>query len=263
MPLPIYQIDAFTQQYFAGNPAAVVPLHGWLKDDVMLNIAAENNLAETAFFTPADGDADFELRWFTPTYEIDLCGHATLAAAYVLFEHLNFQKPSVLFSTQSGLLKVSRQGEQLTLDFPARPPEETPVAKELLQALGLERVVYAGLSRDWLLEIDSEEQLRQLQVDISQLSKVSDKAVIITAAGQQKDFVSRFFAPNFGVAEDPVTGSAHCTLVPYWADKLDKSQLEARQISQRGGDLSCRLEGDRVFMSGHATTYLVGSIFLA
>lgn len=260
MALPIYQIDAFTHQRFSGNPAAVVPLQEWLSDTQMLNIAAENNLAETAFIVPAKGEVDFELRWFTPTVEIDLCGHATLAAAYTLFRHLNFNAEKVSFSTRSGVLLVSREGDQLTMDFPARAPEKKPVPSDILEALGIESVQYSGLSRDWLLQVDNEQSVANLNPDFSQLKKVSDQAIIVTARGQQHDFVSRFFAPGYGVDEDPVTGSAHCTLTPFWAEVLDKSELQARQISSRGGDLTCRLDKDRVFMTGHAITYLIGSI---
>ncbi len=258
MTLPIYQIDAFTQQVFGGNPAAVVPLQSWLSDEAMLAIAAENNLAETAFFVPSTGDSDYQLRWFTPVNEVDLCGHATLATAYTLFEHLNFNRPQVSFATQSGELIVSRDGDRLKMDFPSRPPVATPVADGMLEALGLTDIVFSGQSRDWLIEVDSEETVAQLQPDFSTLATATEKAVIVTARGQQQDFVSRFFAPTFGVPEDPVTGSAHCTLVPYWADRLDKSQLEARQISARGGDLYCQLVGNRVFISGYARSYLVG-----
>jgi len=260
MTLPIYQIDAFTHQRFSGNPAAVVPLQQWLSDTQMLNIAAENNLAETAFIVPAKDKVDFELRWFTPAVEIDLCGHATLAAAYTLFQHLGFNGRQVSFSTRSGVLMVSQEGDRLTMDFPARAPEKKPVPIEILQALGIDSVQYSGLSRDWLLELNDEQSVADLNPDFSQLKRVSDQAVIVTARGEQYDFVSRFFAPGFGVDEDPVTGSAHCTLTPYWAEVLGKPELQARQISSRGGDLTCRLDEDRVFMTGHATTYLIGSI---
>ncbi|MAZ86029.1 MAG: isomerase [Cellvibrionaceae bacterium] len=258
MTLPIYQIDAFTQQVFGGNPAAVVPLQAWLDDEAMLAIAAENNLAETAFFVPSSGESDYELRWFTPGNEIDLCGHATLATAFTLFEHLNFDRPQVSFATQSGELVVSRDGDRLTMDFPSRPAAATPLTDGILEALGLTAIVFSGLSRDWLIEVDDEDTVAQLKPDFSALAKATDKAVIVTARGQQQDFVSRFFAPHFAVPEDPVTGSAHCTLVPYWADQLDKTLLEARQISARGGDLYCELAGDRVFISGYARSYLVG-----
>jgi len=258
MTLPIYQIDAFTQKVFGGNPAAVVPLQAWLSDETMLAIAAENNLAETAYFIPSSGASDYELRWFTPGNEIDLCGHATLATAFTLFEHLNFNRSQVSFATQSGELVVSRDGDRLTMDFPSRPAPATPLVEGMLEALGLTSIAFSGLSRDWLIEVDDEDTVAQLKPDFSALAKATDKAVIVTARGQKHDFVSRFFAPNFGVPEDPVTGSAHCTLVPYWAEQLEKSALEARQISARGGDLYCELKGDRVFMSGYARSYLTG-----
>ncbi|MGH1372049.1 MAG: PhzF family phenazine biosynthesis protein [Cellvibrionaceae bacterium] len=260
MALPIYQIDAFTQKRFGGNPAAVVPLQSWLSDEQMLNIAAENNLAETAFIVPAKTGADFELKWFTPEVEIDLCGHATLAAAFTLFEHLNFVGEQVSFSTRSGILKVAKDGDALTMDFPTRAPEDKPLPVDILDALGLKSVRYSGLSRDWLIVLDNEQAVANLEFECSELAKATNTAVIVTAKGDHCDFVSRFFAPHFGVDEDPVTGSAHCTLIPYWAGVLDKTELKARQISRRGGDLHCRLEQERVFITGHAVTYLVGAI---
>ncbi len=260
MAIPMYQIDAFTQQRFAGNPAAVVPLQSWLSDEQMLNIAAENNLAETAFIVPAKTAADFELKWFTPTIEIDLCGHATLAAAFTLFEHLNFAADQISFSTRSGILTVAKSGSALTMDFPARPPQDTALPRAILDALGIQSVNYSGLSRDWLIVLDNERSVANLNFEFSELAKATDTAIIVTAKGDQCDFVSRFFAPHFGVDEDPVTGSAHCTLAPYWAGVLDKTELNARQISHRGGDLQCKLEGNRVYITGHAVTYMVGSI---
>ncbi|WP_439134659.1 PhzF family phenazine biosynthesis protein [Pseudomaricurvus sp.] len=276
MKLPIYQIDAFTGRLFKGNPAAVVPLTDWLDDNQLLNIAAENNLSETAFYVPAqtgevdkDGAAfDFHLRWFTPTHEVDLCGHATLAAAHALFDGLDSANPCtstvIRFRSRSGILTVTKEAEGLTLNFPARPAVPQPVPEEMLQALGLESVLFSGKSpRDWLLIVDNEATVANLKPNLHLLANASDAPVIVSAQGDACDFVSRFFAPRLGVDEDPVTGSAHCTLTPYWAEALDRNILSARQISARGGDLLCRLEGEqgvRVSLTGQAVTYLEGSI---
>lgn len=258
---PLYQIDAFTHERFKGNPAAVVPLTQPCSDELMLNIAAENNLSETAFLLPADDDcADYRLRWFTPQHEVDLCGHATLAAAFVLFEHLQFNGSQIRFSTQSGLLTVNKNNQLLTLDFPSRPATTEPLAQGILDALGISSVQYCAKSRDWLLVLDSQAQVANLKPDFKALALASEAAVIVTAPGDKCDFVSRFFAPALGIDEDPVTGSAHCTLTPYWAKVLGKALLSAQQVSARGGDLQCRLEGDRVFIEGAAVTYLKGEI---
>ncbi|MGF7174210.1 PhzF family phenazine biosynthesis protein [Azospirillum doebereinerae] len=261
MRLPIYQVDAFTDRVFAGNPAAVVPLESWLPDAQLQAIAAENNLAETAYVLR--GEDAFELRWFTPAVEVDLCGHATLATAFVLSTLLEPGRDRLDFVTrQAGTLTVTREGDLFTLDFPSRPAE--PVASpdpRLAAALGgpAPSAILAG--RDYLVVYDNEEQVRALSPDMGALAKLDRFAVCATAPGKGGvDFVSRFFAPAQGIPEDPVTGSAHCTLIPYWAERLGKTTLTARQVSARGGELACALAGDRVKIGGKAVLYLEGSI---
>lgn len=260
MELPIYQVDAFTSRLFGGNPAAIVPLTQWLPDDLMQKIAAENNLAETAFIV-AKGDR-YELRWFTPTLEIDLCGHATLASAYVVFRHLHPDWQEVAFDTvKAGELKVKRLADGLlSMDFPARPPEPGAVDSRLKAAVGghPEQVM---ASRDYLVIYGSEDEVRALKPNMAELAKI-DRFVIVTAPGKACDFVSRFFAPRAGIDEDPVTGSAHSTLIPYWAERLGKTKLHAFQISPRVGELRCEHLGSRVIMAGHAVEYLRGTIFV-
>ena len=255
----IYQIDAFTDQVYGGNPAAVCPLEDWLPDATMQSIAAENNLSETAFFVP-NGDY-YDLRWFTPFNEVDLCGHATLASAYVILNYLNQTLDEVVFETRdAGTLIVARDGDRLRMDFPSRPPHETTPDEALLDGLdATPAAVFA--SRDYLVVFDTEAEVAALQPDMTRLSQIDRFATMVTAPGDGEiDFVSRFFAPSQGVPEDPVTGSAHCTLIPYWAERLGKTELVARQISSRGGTLYCRLEGDRVSIAGHAVLYLEGWI---
>ncbi len=262
MNYPIYQVDAFTEARFGGNPAAVMPLEEWLADDIMQSLAMENNLAETAFFVADEGEEDFRLRWFTPNNEIDLCGHATLASAYVIFNELQWPKDEVSFITQSGRLVVTRSDLGLTMNFPSRPPQAADVPQGLLNALGVTQVLYSGYARDWLVELESEAAVQALTPDFAEFMKHSDRALIACAKGDKVDFVSRFFAPEYGVDEDPVTGSAHCTSVPYWAEKLGKNTLQAKQISARGGDLFCQLDGERVFMSGHCVLFMKGEVHL-
>lgn len=259
MRLPLYQVDAFTARRFGGNPAAVVPLERWPEDALLQDIAAENNLSETAYLVPR-GD-DFELRWFTPTLEIDLCGHATLAAAAVLFERLQPGRAAVRFHTRkAGELGVVRRGERLELDFPARPPRPAEAPPGLLRALGgAPRAVLAS-ARDWLVRYAHEAEVRALAPDMGPLRALGPVGVIVTAPGARCDFVSRFFAPGAGVDEDPVTGSAHCVLTPYWAGELGKSELDARQLSRRGGELLCTARGARVGIAGQVTFYLAGTI---
>lgn len=268
MRLPLYQIDAFvTDRAFSGNPAAVCPLDAWLPDDVMQAVAAENNLSETAFFVP-EGDG-YRLRWFTPTTEVDLCGHATLATAFVVFGWLQPDRDTVQFRTEkAGPLTVARDGDLLALDFPARPPSRCLASAALAPALGkIPREVLAA--RDYLVIYDHADDVAALAPDFTALAALDRFGVIVTAPGADGadggvDFVSRFFAPARGVAEDPVTGSAHCTLIPYWADRLGKNRLEARQLSRRGGALRCELArreaGDRVRIAGRALLYLEGTI---
>jgi len=257
--IPMYQVDAFTSRVFSGNPAAVCPLKEWLPDDRLQAIAAENNLSETAYFVH-NGDG-YHLRWFTPGCEVDLCGHATLASAYVLFNELGERGDLLRFHTQSGELRVKRQGDLLALDFPARPPSPSAANPGLVAALGGNpRHILAA--RDYLVEYATEDEVRALTPDMEALKQIDRFAVIVTAPGRDCDFVSRFFAPAKGVPEDPVTGSAHCTLIPYWADKLGKATLHARQVGRRGGELFCKLNGDRVEIAGHAALFLRGTIQL-
>jgi PhzF family phenazine biosynthesis protein len=257
--LRLYQVDAFSPQVFGGNPAAVCPLDAWLPDDVLQSIAAENNLSETAFVL-RDEMRGWQIRWFTPTQEVDLCGHATLAAAYILFTRLAPGLERAQFNSHSGPLVVTQQeGEWMEMDFPSRPPEPCPVPEGLVEALGAEPRETL-VSRDLLAVFDTEEQVRALAPDMGKLAALDFFAVAVTARGAEADFVSRFFAPRVGVPEDPVTGSAHCSLVPYWAQKLGKRQLLAHQVSHRGGVLQCEDRGERVSISGQAVLYLEGYI---
>ncbi|MDR3422752.1 MAG: PhzF family phenazine biosynthesis protein [Xanthobacteraceae bacterium] len=259
MRLPIYQVDAFTDSLFGGNPAAVCPLQAWLPDPVMQAIAAENNLSETAFFVRAGGD--YALRWFTPIVEVDLCGHATLASGYVVMRFLEPQRQAVSFHTaKAGTLTVARHGDRLAMDFPARPARPAEPPPGLLAALGGEpREVLRA--RDHLVVYGSAAEIAALKPDLAALAKVDCWAAIVTAPGENGvDFVSRFFAPAQGVPEDPATGSSHCTLTPYWAERLGKTELEARQLSRRGGALGCTLHGDRVSIAGRVALYLEGQI---
>ena len=257
MKLPIFQIDAFTNQLFRGNPAAVCPLSSWLSDDLMQQIAAENNLSETAFFVK-NGNT-YDLRWFTPNTEVDLCGHATLATAYVLYSELGERSNPIVFNTRSGTLRVHTSEAQMTLDFPSQPPTTCKVPQQLLPALGLDTAdVFA--SQDYFVVIESEDKVRSLSPDFSKLLGLPLRGVIVTSIGKDYDFVSRWFGPNVAVNEDPVTGSAHCALVPFWASRLNKTSLKAAQLSARGGEVLCRLEGSRVFLTGSAVCYLKGEI---
>jgi PhzF family phenazine biosynthesis protein len=259
MKLPIYQVDAFADKPFAGNPAAIVPLESWLPDETMLNIAMENNLAETAFFIP--NEDGYDLRWFTPTIEMDLCGHATLASAYLIFEVLGTDQSILRFQTKSGELTVEKADGKYVLDFPSRPGKPVEAPAELIEAIGSEpKEVYK--SRDYMLVYESEADVLAIKPDFNSLMKLGAHAVIVTAPGETSDFVSRFFAPEVGVPEDPVTGSAHCTLIPYWAERLGKNDLFARQVSSRGGELNCRLAGDRVKIAGDAVLFLKGEIYV-
>ncbi len=257
MKIPIYQVDAFTRKLFSGNPAAVCPLESWLPVATMQKIAMENNLSETAFFVD-EGDT-YGLRWFTPTVEVDLCGHATLATAHVLFNHLNYDGDEITFSTKSGLLTVKKSGDALLMNFPADEMPETDPPDVLFDGLGL-RSDKVFRSDDYMVVLDNEYDVADLTPDFRLLSEVDARGIIVTAPGIDVDFVSRFFGPQSGVDEDPVTGSAHTKLTPYWAKVLGKNKLTARQISDRGGDLICELKGDRVELQGHAVSYLSGEI---
>lgn len=257
MNVPLHQVDAFTSRVFGGNPAAVCPLPEWIPDATLQAIAAENNLSETAFLV--GGEGRYAIRWFTPVNEVDLCGHATLAAAHVVFG-ADPSRAEVTFSSRSGDLRVSRDGALYDLDFPARPARAVAAPPALREALGRAPGEVLAAERDYLAVFGSEDEVRALRPDMARLATLDRPGVIVTAAGDGVDFVSRFFAPRYGIPEDPVTGSAHCTLVPYWAARLGKDELDARQVSERGGELRCRLRGDRVTIAGRAVTYLVGAI---
>jgi PhzF family phenazine biosynthesis protein len=257
MDIPFYQIDAFTDRVFTGNPAGVCFLDRWIEDPILQSIAAENNLSETAFLVSAG--SHYDLRWFTPKIEVDLCGHGTLASAFAVFEYVNPQARRVDFQTKSGLLSVVRQGDLLTMDFPARRPEPCPPPAHLAEILGISPVQTLR-ARDLLVVYEEEAQIRKLQPDLARVAALEPFAVIVTAPGQNSDFVSRFFAPKVGVPEDPVTGSAHCSLIPYWSERLGKIELHAFQLSLRGGELFCLDQGDRVSIGGKAAAYLSGTI---
>jgi PhzF family phenazine biosynthesis protein len=258
MKLRLVQVDAFASRVFAGNPAAVVPLESWLDDPTLQGIATENNLSETAFLV--GGKGDYEIRWMTPAAEVDLCGHATLASAWVVFHELDPGRTEVVFQSKSGPLSVVARGERLVLDFPSRPPAPADTLVEPLgEALGA-LPSSALSSRDLVAVYEHEADVRALAPDMEKVAAFDCTGVIATAPGDACEFVSRFFAPAVGIPEDPVTGSAHCTLVPYWAERLGETLLHARQISPRGGDLYCELRGDRVEIAGHAVKYLDGTI---
>ncbi len=259
MKLRLFQLDAFTDKLFAGNPAAVVPLEEWIPDELMQKIACENNLAETAFYVPTE--QGFHIRWFTPTLEVDLCGHATLAAAYVIFSIEQYDQSEISFESKSGILKVTRQEEWLTLDFPVDVYQVAVAPPALSESMkSVESFdVYKGKS-DYMVVLENEEQVRELKPDIFILSTVPTRGIIITAPGDEVDFVSRFFAPQSGIDEDPVTGSAHTTLIPFWAEKLGKKTMTAKQLSARGGYLRCEFADDRTLISGQVKLYLTGEI---
>lgn len=257
MKLPLYQVDAFTSRLFGGNPAAIVVLDEWLDDTVLQAIAAENNLAETAFVIPRQDLCP--LRWFTPALEVDLCGHATLATSHVLFRHYFPAGQQITFSTRSGNLTVTRDHEILAMDFPSRPGRPIEVSDALASALGA-KPREALLARDLLAIFDSEAAIRAFQPDLARIASLDAFALIVSAPGTDVDFVSRFFAPQAGVPEDPATGSSHCTLIPYWASRLGKSKLAAKQLSSRGGELFCELRNDRVTIGGRTVEYLRGEI---
>ena len=260
MNLPIYQIDAFAGTPFEGNPAAVCPLQNWLADHVLQSIAEENNVSETAFYV--GGDGQYDLRWFTPTKEVELCGHATLAAAHVIFATSGSGLSRVAFQSHSGPLNVFREGDFLTLDFPVQDGIPCEVPDGLAEALGATpRECYRAL--DYMTVFDNEQVIKDMAPDFHLLQKLDLRGVIVTAPGETSDFVSRFFAPNYGIDEDPVTGSAHCTLAPYWTERLGKATLTARQLSRRTGTLRCRMERDRVFISGRTAAYREGTIHIA
>lgn len=262
MKLQIFQVDAFTSKPFGGNPAAVVPLTEWLSDELMLDIAAENNLSETAFFVPKDGQ--YHIRWFTPAIEVDLCGHATLATSHVIFNELKLETEKIKFhSDRSGSLGVVKDSDRLVLDFPSYPMTEIGQVAGLAEALGAEpQKTWEAQGNMVFMLLDSEAQIKALRPDMSLVAKIPYDEVIVTAKGDDCDFASRMFAPRIGIPEDPVTGAIHCSLIPYWAGELGKTELFARQVSKRGGELYCELAGDRVRIGGQAITFMKGEILV-
>jgi PhzF family phenazine biosynthesis protein len=257
MKIRQFQVDAFASRPFEGNPAAVCPLDAWLDDATLQAIAEENNLSETAFFVFIE--SGFRLRWFTPVSEVDLCGHATLASAHVLFAHMEYAKPVIEFETRSGTLTVEKVGEHLRMNFPACPAKPVEAPDALIRGLGIQPIeVWAA--DDYMAVLESEDAVRAIRPAHAMLSQLDLRGVMVTAPSRECDFVSRFFAPKLGIPEDPVTGSAHCTLLPYWAVRLGKSVLNARQISRRGGNIQCEIAGDRVLLSGRAVTFMEGEI---
>ncbi len=259
MKIKLYQIDAFTQKLFHGNPAAVCPLEIWLDDDILQAIAAENNLSETAFIVPRG--KDYHIRWFTPAVEVELCGHATLAASYAVMHELEPGREFVTFHSQVGALHTAKKGDGYVLDFPISSFESCEQPLLLTDALGVQpTAVYR--SNKYLVILDSEKTVRELKPNMELLKKLDLTGVIVTAKGDYVDFVSRYFAPKKGIDEDPVTGSAHCLLAPYWTEQLGIHKLKAQQLSKRGGEMLCEVQGDRVFLTGHAKLYLKGQIDL-
>ena len=262
MKLTIYQVDAFTNKVFGGNPAAVIPLQNWLDEELMQKIAMENNLSETAFFvaTDGEGEASYHIRWFTPGLEIDLCGHATLASAYIIKTFLEPHVHEINFTTlKAGPLKTYINAGMYTLDFPARMPLPAHPPNELFESLNISTAIEVLKSRDYFVVLPNEEAVKNMEPDFSMM-KGLNAGVIITAKGHSADIVSRFFYPAAGIDEDPVTGSAHCNLIPYWSEKLGTTKIFAKQLSKRGGELWCEYKDDRVLMSGHCVLFMTGEI---
>ncbi len=255
--MKLYQVDAFTDHVFGGNPAAVIPLKEWLSDDKMQSIAMENNLSETAFFVK-DGDC-FHIRWFTPTMEVDLCGHATLASAHVIFNHMKYKEEILKFKYNDGWLTVRKEKDLLQMDFPSSILLDTDISNLVVKGLG-KKPILAKKARDLMVLFNSEEDILDLKPDFTTLAQIDHLGVIATAPGKKADFVSRYFGPRAGINEDPVTGSAHCMLVPFWAERLNKNIMYAMQLSSRVGHLYCEYKNDRILISGHAVTYLNGEI---
>jgi len=260
MNIPIYQVDAFADKPFKGNPAAVCPLTEWISDEQMQQIAMENNLSETAFFV--ENNDRYHIRWFTPAVEINLCGHATLASAHVIFEHLGYEKEKIHFDSQSGELVVRRRDSFYEMNFPAWIAKECDVKLEDVESCLVVKPEKISASRDLIVLYKTEEQIRRLTPDFIKMMELEYNLIVATAKGDNEDFVSRVFVPKMGIPEDPVTGSAHSTLIPFWADILGKTSLKARQLSQREGYLECEMMGDRVLMAGQAFTFLRGEIRL-
>lgn len=262
MELDIYQVDAFTDEVFRGNPAAIVPLTEWLPDDMLRRIAMENNLSETAFYVPQD-DGSYHLRWFTPTTEVELCGHATMATSHVIFHETDHSSDEIRFTGQSGELIIRRDNDKIVMDFPVWDYEEVDIPDQLVKALGV-RPTAVFKAYDWVVLYDDENIVRNIKPDMKELIKFEEaRGVLPTAAASNGiDFVSRMFCPRIGIDEDPVTGSAHCILVPFWAERLGKSKLHAYQASERGGYLHCELKGDRVIIAGQTKLYMKGKIYV-
>ena len=259
MDIPLFQIDAFTGRVFGGNPAAVCLLKEWLDNGTLQAIAQENNLSETAFLVPLE--RGYHIRWFTPVAEVDLCGHATLASAYVILNLVDPSLTRVSFKSRSGMLTVWREDDLLTMDFPSQAPRPCEAPTDLLEGMG-KGPLGVFCSEDFFLLFSDEKEVRELTPDMEKLKRVPLRGVIVTAPGEEADFVSRFFAPKYGIPEDPVTGSAHCALIPYWSAKLKKTNLRAHQVSERGGELFCSDQGERVRIAGRAVKYLEGTITL-
>ena len=257
MEISLYQIDAFASKLFEGNPAAVCPLDEWLTDETMQSIAKENNLSETAFFVPKGNG--FHIRWFTPASEVDLCGHATLATAYVLFNILGYKRDKIEFDSRSGILVVTKDNEWIVMDFPAQPPVLCDIPKEIVDAFDIAPIECLK-SEDYVVVFEREIDIETANPDFEQLKKLDLRGVIITAKSSSYDFITRFFAPKYGVPEDPVTGSAYTQLAPYWASKIGKKRFSVKQVSSRGGELTCEIVDDRVHISGKAIKYLEGKI---
>lgn len=257
MEITVYQIDAFATRPFEGNPAAICPLERWLPDALMQSIAAENNLSETAFFVPTN--KGYHVRWFTPLHEVNLCGHATLASAYVIFNYLEYQNDTIAFESRSGILTVTRKGDWLELDFPTKVPTVCSTPEQILKAFSATPIECLKAD-DYIVVFDNEADVAEAIPDIALLAQLDLRGVAITAKSDNYDFVTRFFVPKHGIDEDPVTGSVFTQLIPYWSDKLDKRQLTAKQVSARGGEVGCVYAGDRVKISGRAVLYLAGTI---
>ncbi|MFL0796802.1 MAG: PhzF family phenazine biosynthesis protein [Cellvibrionaceae bacterium] len=257
MELDLYQVDAFAEKVFQGNPAAICPLEEWLPDELMQKIAEENNLSETAFFVP-EGD-NYHLRWFTPKSEVDLCGHATLAAAHVLFTHLGYNKDNIAFETRSGILEVKQVNGGYSMLFPASLPTETTTPEALIAAIGTAPVKILS-AFDYIAVLENETQVRELQPNLHKVAELDLRGLLVTAPGDNCDFVSRCFFPNLDIPEDPVTGSAHCELSPYWGEVLGKTELNAMQLSERSGAIVCVIHEDKVELIGKAVDYLKGTI---
>lgn len=259
MKLTIYQVDAFAEKAFFGNPAAVIPLQYWIDEEIMQKIAMENNLSETAYFVKADGG--YHIRWFTPEYEIDLCGHATLASAYIIKNFVEPHLAEINFSTEkAGTLKTTTKDGLYTLDFPSRMPQPCDVPEQLFKSINIDTAIEVLKARDYFVVLPHEEAVKNVEPNFEIMKELDAIGVIVTAKGQSADVVSRCFYPGAGIPEDPVTGSAHCNIIPYWSGKLNKTKLFCKQLSQRGGDIQCELNGDRVLMSGNCVLYLEGQI---